>query len=113
MLKIQVHSCFIFNPIQPFHSSCCFPNMKTDYRPISCDIYDHIEIFAMRKKVVEIEYRDEADQVHQINTRILDTKVANKEEFIVLENGQYIRMDYLVRIEDVYFPQPGEGWQCF
>ncbi len=87
--------------------------MKTEYQPINCDIYDHIEIFSMHNTVVEIEYRDESDQVLEIKTRILDTKVANKEEFIILENGQEIRMDYLIRIEDVYFPQPGEGWHCF
>lgn len=87
--------------------------MKTNYQPISCDIYDHIEIFAMRKTLVDIEYRDDSDQLLLLKTRILDTKVAKKEEFIILENGQEIRMDYIIRINDIYFPQPGEGWHCF
>jgi len=87
--------------------------MKTTYQPISCDIYDHIEIFAMRKTMVDVEYRDDSDQVQQLQSRILDTKVANKEEFILLESGQEIRMDKLIRLNDVYFPQPGEGWHCF
>ena len=67
----------------------------------------------MRKTMVDVEYRDDFDQVQQLQSRILDTKVTNKEEFIILENGKEIRMDKLIRLNDVYFPQPGEGWHCF
>lgn len=83
--------------------------MKTTYQPISCDFYDHIEIFAMRKTTVAIEYRDNTGAVQRLSSRILDTKVANKEEFILLENGREIRMDRLLKINEIEFPQGIKG----
>lgn len=72
----------------------------SDYTPIDCNYYDFIEHTAIRRKVVEIVYDNEKGEPTQIETRILDTKVTNGEEFVILEAPPLtLRMDRLISID--------------
>lgn len=68
------------------------------YIPVNCDWYDFLEIYAMRKTVVDIEIRTEADPI-TISTRILDLQAKNKEEFAYLEDGTKLRLDRIITIQ--------------
>lgn len=71
------------------------------YTPISCALYDHIEIFAMRGKEVSIVYLNQAGESTEIQAIISDTLVKEGEEFVVLNNGTQIRMDMLLKLGEV------------
>ena len=74
--------------------------MKTQvYQPINCNYYDELEAIAVKRREVDIQYLDQQGQSQTINTRILDFRTANKEEFAILENGMEIRLDYLVEVD--------------
>jgi len=68
------------------------------YQPISCDYYDHLEIWAMRKTPVTIIYKNEGEEELTIESVIKTLKTLNKEEFVVLTSGQEIRLDRLISI---------------
>ncbi len=68
------------------------------YVPISCVYYDLIEHYAIRKEVVHIVIKDEA-KLFEYHSKILDTKVKDKVEYMVLEYPNIsIRMDQIVSL---------------
>lgn len=68
------------------------------YVPVNCDWYDYLEIYAMRKTIVDIEVKSE-DNTQIITTRIKDLETKNKEEFAHLEDGTKLRLDRIISIE--------------
>jgi len=68
-----------------------------DYNPISCDFYDVIEIAAMRKNWVSIEYKLDDDIVLE-TTKILNTVTKKKVEYAITQDGHEIRMDFIKNI---------------
>jgi len=66
------------------------------YQPISCDYYDELEIVAMRQTIAKIVFRNEEDEEITISTKIKTLQTRNSEEFLILENGEEIRLDRLV-----------------
>lgn len=74
--------------------------MKKNYTPISCVFYDLIEHYATRKEIVSIEVQKESERA-TYNSRILDTQVENKVEYIVLESPAIrIRMDQIISLNE-------------
>ena len=74
--------------------------MKKDspYTCVSCDFYDILEIFAMRKNQVQIIYTTEQNTKHTLVSYIKTLVTRNKEEFIVTLSGMEIRLDRIVDI---------------
>ena len=69
------------------------------YRPISCVFYDYIEHYATTREVVEFVYRDEQGVEVTVYTRILDTEMQDKVEYVHLSKApKRLRMDRIVRI---------------
>lgn len=66
------------------------------YQPISCDYYDELEIVAMRQTVAEIVFRNTQEEEVSLFTKIKTLETRNSEEFLILENGDEIRLDKLV-----------------
>lgn len=71
------------------------------YQPISCDFYDELELLALRKTVAKIVIRKENEIVETIENVIKTLYTKDKEEFLVLENGQEIRLDKLVSVNGI------------
>jgi Rho-binding antiterminator len=69
-----------------------------EYQPMSCDLYDYLEIACMHGYRLDIELKDGARLV----ARALTTRTSSeKEEFILLETEagqQEIRLDQLLAI---------------
>ncbi|WP_072682619.1 Rho-binding antiterminator [Arcobacter sp. LA11] len=69
--------------------------MSNDYIPIPCAFYDELEAAAVKKIDCEIVYLDKENK-KTINTKVVDFKTSNKEEFVILANNQKIRLDKIV-----------------
>jgi Rho-binding antiterminator len=70
------------------------------YKPISCEFYDYIEHYAMRREVIEIRFRDQDGTVKTIHDMIGNTRIYDGEEFIVLKNHPQIRMDQIISLNE-------------
>lgn len=75
-----------------------------EYRPIDCNFYDFVEIFALQKKVIPILHVDEKGQKVELNSIILDTLHKDKAEWIVLANNRTIRLDRIVSLNGIQNP---------
>jgi len=73
------------------------------YRPIECNLYDYIEHYAVKQEPVKIVYMKDGTKVICFQ-KILDTYTnAQKEEHLILESKEMIRMDQLISIESIDF----------
>ena len=69
------------------------------YQPIDCNLYDWLEIFAMRGNRVEIHYSAEEGGETLITKAIVKNVFAkNKVEYLELDSGQLIRLDALISV---------------
>ncbi len=73
------------------------------YTPISCDLYDQLEIAAMRNSVCKLEIGSQAEVRKTIEARIEDLFVREKVEYAKLSTGATIRLDELVRMNGIPF----------
>ncbi len=71
------------------------------YKSISCDFYDRLEIFAMRGDIVNIVYRNARGGSERISGRIQTIRAEQGAEFLILEEGTRIRLDYLISVNDI------------
>lgn len=69
-----------------------------NYRPISCDFHSELELFALRQQPVEITYLLVGGQQATICEAIKDLITRNGEEFLLLPDGNEIRLDHLVSV---------------
>ncbi|RHX92981.1 hypothetical protein DLM75_07450 [Leptospira stimsonii] len=70
------------------------------YVPVSCDFYDRLEEFVLRKRMVSLEISETPEFPLRTleKVRILDLVSSNREEFAVLESGEKIRLDYILKV---------------
>lgn len=73
--------------------------MSTDYRPINCSYYDELEAIATLRKRVAVIYEGKQGQQKLEAVGIVNLYTKNKEEFVVLTNGQTIRLDHLISVD--------------
>ena len=74
---------------------------ETDYRPISCDFHDELQLISLRKMIVPIVYRKQDDMEITIESKIADLYTREKEEFLLLPSGEEIRLDRLVSVNGI------------
>lgn len=77
---------------------------NSKYISVSCDLIDQIEINATQKSLINIKYKSE-DKILIIQTRIKTWETKNKEEFLITESNQIIRLDRILELGD-YTPKP-------
>lgn len=65
------------------------------YVPVSCELYDKFEAAATKKQECEIVYVDNEVE-KSVNTRIVNFKNFEKQEFMVLLDGSVVRLDRVV-----------------
>jgi Rho-binding antiterminator len=68
------------------------------YRPISCNFYDELEALATLKQEAHIRYRTPEGALAETKGRIVHLFAKAKEEFLVLDTGFQLRLDYLVSV---------------
>lgn len=74
--------------------------MSDKYIPITCQLYDQLEEFAVKKSKVQITYLDNYEE-KVIEDLIIDFRTKNKEEYLILSNKQEIRLDKILEIHTI------------
>jgi len=69
--------------------------MKDKYIPISCSFYDEFEAAAVKHIDCEIIYIDKKKE-KKVESKVVDFKTIEKEEFVILENKKMIRLDKVI-----------------
>jgi Rho-binding antiterminator len=70
------------------------------YIPVNCDFHDELEALATLRQECRIAYRRAADEVVEVQGRIVDIYAANKADFLKLKDGTEIRLDKIVSVND-------------
>jgi len=78
--------------------------MATDYQPIACGFYDELEALATRKKQVYIQYFNDLRQLCQGSTTFKTFVTRDHAEYAVLASGEEVRLDHIIRIDDMAAP---------
>lgn len=89
----------------------------TDYRPIACDQYSLLEVLALERLDVIVDYVDERGDAVSLSGVVIDMHSRNGAEFLVLEGaGQRVdlRLDRLREIcrpngESLWRQKPGKS----
>ncbi len=76
--------------------------MKTKtYTPIDCNMYDILLAKATLRANCNIKYYSKNGDTAQIKARIIDVYTKANEEFMLLDNGQVIRLDEIESVDEV------------
>ena len=78
--------------------------MKEKYIPISCDFYDELELWAIRKTNCKFVYLNDTNERQTIEGVIENLFAKEKIEYLLLENGFQLRLDRLVSVNDKPMP---------
>lgn len=78
--------------------------MALPYVPVSCDLYEKLEEYAVRRRQCDILYRDDIGQTLTIRDRIVSLSVQDKVEYVRLEGGSSIRLDALIKLDGMSLP---------
>ena len=70
------------------------------YKTVSCQFYDEIEALAVKKIKSLILYMDNENE-KSVEGIIVDFKTKNKEEFLILSDGTQIRLDKILKINEI------------
>ena len=73
--------------------------MSTKYQPINCHFYDELELLAIRQQSCLIQYREDAEAIVERTDVILDFKIIEQAEFMVLKSEVKIRLDKIVSVD--------------
>jgi len=72
---------------------------ERSYRPISCAFYDELEALATLRKTVVVRYYRSPEYIDEITGQIVDFKIHNKIEYLIVASGQSIRLDDLIAVD--------------
>lgn len=73
------------------------------YQPINCGVYDQLLVWASQKIEVSVTYQKD-DSLEFDKGIIADVYTKDKAEYLKLESGIKIRLDYLITINDIDLP---------
>lgn len=74
---------------------------RSDYEPIDCDVHDRLELAAMHRRELALEWREEGGDAHTAHVRVLDLQTRPDGEFLIgeLRSGRAVelRLDRVIR----------------
>ena len=79
-----------------------------EYKRISCHFYDVLEAAAVKRVLSKIIYKED-DEERQIEQRVIDFKIIDKAEYMILESKQKIRLDKIVLFNNI---NPSDNKYC-
>ena len=77
---------------------------NSEYIPINCSFYDYLEEAATLKQVAVINYYKNG-KLAEVESKIKTFTIRDKVEYMVLENGQSIRLDDLIKFNGRLLPK--------
>ncbi len=72
------------------------------YKPIACQLYDQLEILSMRGEECTIQYLNQGES-KTASGKIVDLFPISSVEYLKLDSGKTLRLDMLVKINDIDF----------
>ena len=72
------------------------PQSSNSYRPVSCDFIDELEVYSLKKEIVNLKVQGPEGQVAWIHGRVKDIFTRDHAEFVQLEDGSEIRLDHIL-----------------
>ena len=75
--------------------------MEQKYSPINCNFYDELEILAMRGQSCIIRFWNDLQLQEEvaITDTIINIKIIDKAEFLILKGATPIRLDQLISVD--------------
>ncbi len=84
--------------------------LSKEYIPIDCDFHDILLDRITRKKQVFIKYSTNGvTPIRSKHLLLKDVFTKQKQEFLVMENDETIRLDQIVSIDGIIVPN---GYSC-
>lgn len=77
---------------------------SSPYTPINCSYYDRIEAAIVLRKKVRLVYRNDEGLSTTIETPLKDTLIKNKEEFLIIDGMEPLRMDRIISLDGELMP---------
>ena len=68
---------------------------ETPYCRVSCDFYDQLEIHAMRRSQLRMLIEKPGSSAYELDLKIKILKTENGDEFLISDNQEKIRLDYI------------------
>lgn len=78
-----------------------------DYHPIDCSLHDELQLRAMRRGVHTVEWSNEQGAPRSLRGTLVDVFARDGVEYLKLDDGTEIRLDRLIRVDDVEFGGAG------
>ncbi len=72
---------------------------SNNYIPISCSFYDRIEEAIVLRKQVSLIYQLATGTEMLVETILKDTQTSSEGEFVLLMDGEKIRMDRIISLD--------------
>lgn len=70
----------------------------SDYQPVSCELYDRLELLLSRRQRVEWRLQDMDAGERVVVGRAVDLYSRDAQEFVCLEEGTAVRLDRLLGV---------------
>lgn len=67
----------------------------SDYKPISCSVYDQLEALAVQRREVTLQFTDASGAEQLLTTGIKDLQTRDSVEYLITSSGIEIRLDRL------------------
>lgn len=72
----------------------------SDYIPVSCDLHDQLESLATLRHPCRLAYQHPEQGLTEVQGRIVDVYAANRADYLRLQDGTEIRLDWIQAIDD-------------
>lgn len=80
--------------------------MSDKYIPINCDFLEWLELCCLQKNICNIIYQQgNFPRNIEINAIISDIICRNNADFLILDNGDEIRLDRIISVNDYELPK--------
>ncbi len=79
--------------------------MVQNYNSMDCHFTDELEFVSIKKIRVEVGYWGVDSTLHRCHGIIIDILTQNKEEFIIMEDGEMVRLDRIHQIRMIFSEQ--------
>lgn len=76
----------------------------TSYQPIDCGFHDLLLAKATLREIIQLQYYDKGNNRATVSSIIKDVYTKNKEEFLLLESGERVRLDRIITVNDRLAP---------
>jgi len=71
------------------------------YSRVSCDFYDKLVMLAKESLKIKIRYLNDGDKKCLIEATIKDVKIMDSAEWLILDNGEKLRLDRILEADNV------------